>query len=221
VDVNTTAHRLILWVTPHNLYVRGYTTENGNSFQFSDPDYNLWTTMETIGPTNLINPPVAQSNRGLLSFGSSYTQLSRAADIGRENLNIRFSALTSAVNTLATADIPYGNDSQGVAQALMFMIQYTSEAARFNDVANIFASIMQQRDLTRRLPLRDLALENSWDPISNYALRVSQNPRTRPIDVPNVGNFSSINDVAARVAIILGNANRSIPLIGDPSRTEL
>lgn len=221
VDVNTTAHRLILWVTPHNLYVRGYTTENGDSFAFNDADYDLWRTMATIGPNSLINPPVAQANTALLRFGSSYTQLHRAADINRQDLNIRFSELTSAVNTLATADNPYGSNSQGVARALMFMIQYTSEAARFNDVANIFASIMQQRDLTRRLPPRDVALENAWDPISDYALRVSQNPRTSPLDVPSVANFSSINDVAARVAIILGNPDRRIPVIGDPSHTEL
>jgi hypothetical protein len=186
-------------------------------------------TRPSVGPNILINPPVAQGNQGVLNYGGNYSSLSRAARAGRENLVLSFPNLLSVVDTLATADNPNnaGNNSPMIAQALMFMIQYTSEAARFNDVFNSFARIMMFPTTdpngrgTTRLNSNTLGLENSWDPISNYAIRVSQNSSTPPLWINNVGAFFSFSDVARRLAMIQTNPNRRIPPAGNPSRTEL
>ena len=79
---------------------------------------------------------------------------------------IGFTELRHSALTLARAGNP-SRGNQSVARALMFMIQITSEAARFNDVFEAVAGVMgsPSRDFTG-LDSRLQSLENAWGPIS-------------------------------------------------------
>ena len=47
-DINVLGRTLRLWFTPNNLYLRGFTTESGQTFAFNDDDYNLREAMVAL-----------------------------------------------------------------------------------------------------------------------------------------------------------------------------
>ena len=110
--------------------------------------------------------------------------------------------LNGSVDQLATYT---GNNPQATARSLMFMIQYTSEAARFYDVEGIMRTAMRTDQRQQGLPDRQQSLENNWGQISQYAYDVTNNPSTPPRNIGGVGTFNSFNDVARTVPILLGS----------------
>jgi Ribosome inactivating protein len=73
---------LDLWISPDNLYVRGFTASNGQTYEFQDSSYNLYRAMQNNGAGEFLGWGVA-----LLSYGSDYNDLVRNAGVGRERLN--------------------------------------------------------------------------------------------------------------------------------------
>jgi Ribosome inactivating protein len=204
---------LDLWISPDNLYVRGFTASNGQTYEFDDSSYNLYQAMQNNGAGEFLGHGVV-----LLGYGSDYNDLVRNAGVGRERLNFSFGSFRDAINVLARATGP-----TGLARSLMLLIQLTSEAARFHDVYGIGANIMlSSHNIYNGLPMLQQRLENQWSAISEYAIRVSTNPSTPPLHVPQVGTFHSFNNVSRRMALLAG-APLAVPggLSGDWKHTEL
>jgi hypothetical protein len=215
---DTESHQSVdLWISPDNLYVRGFTASNGQTYAFADSSYNLYQALQNNGAGAVLGP-----RRGvvILSYGSDYNDLVRNAGVGRERLNFSFDSFRGAINTLARTTGPNGTD---LAKSLMLLIQLTSEAARLNDVYGIGADMMRSSSRNYDgLPMLQQRLENQWSALSNYAIRVSNNPSTPPLNVPQVGTFHSFNNVSRRMALLAG-APLAVPggLSGDWKHTEL
>lgn len=193
-----------LWLQPNNLYVVGYETSDGHVFSFADAPA-LQDTMRTMGDHHggsLLQYGYVQS----LNFASDYNSLVRAAGRGRESMPVSYRDVIYSVQNLAGATNPYGGNQQAVARSLMLLVQYTSEAVRFNDVFGVM------RDVTANptsyyggLPMLQQRLENSWGAISDYAFSVSNNSTTAPRTIVGVGTLSSWNDVRRYMRTLLAN----------------
>jgi hypothetical protein len=227
VDVTTPDGKTVwLWITPDNLYVRGFTSQtNGTTYYFADyengvPTFNMQTVFDNIGNNDLLP---ASRRTSILDFGSNYNSMSQAAGRGRESMQISFNDLTGSAENLATTGYPYGQNQEAVARSMMFMIQYTSEAARFSDVYGVMSAIMLSwSGYYNGLPILQQYLENAWYAISQFGYGVSQNPNgTPPLNVQGVGTFYSFNDVMARLGIMLATASVAYSPSGDWWHTEL
>ncbi|MBS2535733.1 hypothetical protein KGQ20_23510 [Catenulispora sp. NF23] len=226
VDVTAPGGEVLwLWLTPGDLYVRGFTSQTDNiTYYFADyvngtPTFNMQTVFQSIGNNSLLPASRATS---ILDFGSNYNSMVQAAGRGRESMPISFNDLVGSVVNLANTGYPYGSNQQAIARSLMYMIQYTSESARFWDVYGVMAATMVSwSGFYNGLPILQQYLENSWDQISQYGFGVSQNPGTGPVNVNGVGTFSSWNDVAARMAILLAAAYVGYDPNGNWAKTEL
>jgi hypothetical protein len=235
VDINHFEHRMSLWLTPNNLYVVGFTNADGLSWDFNDNAERLDETMFAIqrnggsGPGNGGNLASPQQYQGQLRFGGNYNSLTRAADRGRENMPISFTELTRVVDNLATIGNP-DEDARTVARSLMFMIQFTSEAARFWDVQSLMWRALGRQGSNPfpgpagpsfdGLPTQTQALENAWDRISQYAYQITQNPRTgRTLLVAGL-ILRNFFDVQRVIAQLIGATNQ-VPLNFKPDRSEL
>lgn len=207
------ATNLDLWLTPGDLYLRGFTNDNGLTFQFNDGDYNLLSAMYDLDAL----PP---GSGRTLGFGSNYNSMTQAAQRGRENTPLSFNDFWNSFYNLAYA----GQDGNQMymARSLMLMIQLTSESARFNDVYGIGAHIMGSNAYYPGLPLMQQYLENSWQRMSAFGYAVTQNPSTPPANITGVGTLYSWGDVARYLAMLIGNLN--LPqegASGDWNHTEL
>jgi Ribosome inactivating protein len=207
---------LDLLISPNDMYVRAFTNNVGQTFQFNDPDYNLEGVLQEI-PNNGV------SGISTLAFGSNYNSMAQAAGRQRDAMPISFNDLTGSVRNLANTTDPYGTNQQAVARSLMFMIQYTSEAARFNDVYGVMSAIMvNYNTVYHGLPTLQQYLENSWAAISGFGQRISANPSSAPLNVNGVGTLYSWSDVARYLALLL--LNLALPQegqSGDWNHTEL
>jgi hypothetical protein len=199
---------LSLWITPQDLYVRGFTNHYGFTFQFNDSDYNLLDALDRLR---------AASPQGgtTLPFGSNYSSITNAAGRGRESTPFSYVSFWNAFLNLAYAQRPSSGEMQNIARSLMLMIQMTSEAARFNDVFGLAHDSMGFGHHAG-LPTFQQYLENSWAQISEYGLAVTQMPTTHPTTVtginPNTGNspstqgrpytLSSFSDVVRFLAVM-------------------
>jgi hypothetical protein len=199
---NRNAH-LVLWITPADLYVRGFTNTYGQTFQFNDGDYQLFDHLQTVG----IN--VAPGQRRTLPFGSNYNSLSANANRERQQMPLSWTDLYRSWYNLA-----YGGSWRNIARSLMFMIQYTSESARFWDVYGIMARITSTRNAYYNgLPVPLVYLENRWNRISIYGFDVTYD-RTGPREINNVGVLNGWRDVVRYCAILLNHNNRNLPQEG-------
>lgn len=200
-----------LWFTPQDLYLRGYTDLQGRTHVFDD----------TPSPV-IARISAAQGGREpeRLSFGSNYNSLSRAARVGRENLEISFGTVRGAVNSLA-GNIDPNARPHYAASALMLLIQFTSEAARFNHVFDMMSNIMgNPGHRYSGVPTLQQRLENNWRAISRWAYSISQNPAEPNLTIAGVGTLHTWRDAVRYLAMMLGNFN--LPQeSGNPSRTEL
>jgi hypothetical protein len=173
-----------IWITPQDLYVRGFTNQFGTTYQFNDQDYNLLSALDILGQA-------PQGGGSTLAFGSNYNSITNAANRGRENTPFNYTSFFASFLNLATTTDPFGDNQQNVARSLMVMIQMTSEAARFNDVFGVAHDSMGTGNYGG-LPLFQQYLENNWGTISNYGLAVTQNPSTPNTTVqginPDTGN---------------------------------
>ena len=207
-----------LWITPNNLYVRGVTAANGVTYTFSDGDYFLSNAMRTLGNNGLL-PAGPLRSFGTLQFGSNYDSLRQAAGRGRETMPISIDDLIGSVNQLAA--LTGVVNQQATARSLMFLIQFTSEAARFTDVAGVFEDVMGNPGQSYHgLPALQQEIENSWDQISRYAHAVTQNSSTPPLPVNGVDFFSNFGVVQRRLGILMGQTSFVNPT-GDWRHTEL
>jgi hypothetical protein len=196
-----------LWLTPNNLYVVGFQNQNGLSW---DPttmlldltDYGEHPARRGTGPGNGSYLARRQQYQGQLPFGGNYISLSHAAQRGRDAMPSSFQQLINSVNNLATTPNAPA-DSLNVARPLTFRIQFTSEAARFVPLQN-FVRDNVLRDLSVTAPAAQALLRSrSWklvDRISDFAYRVTQNPRTAALVIPSVGFLRSFRDVQLLMA---------------------
>src|SRR3954465_5136119 len=108
---------------------------------------------------------------------------------------ISMNELIGSVNQLATLQ-PGGVNQEATARFLSFLIQFTSEAARFCDVAGVFTDVMTRPDSNYHgLPALQQNIENSWDQITRYAYAVTQNPATPSVNITGVQRFKNFGDV--------------------------
>jgi hypothetical protein len=147
---------------------------------------------------------MGQGHRVLpLPFGGNYIELERAANRGRDAMPVGFSEFWNAIHNLAWADSP-GNDQQNVARSLMLMIQYFSEAARFNEISTSLTNSLTYSG-TAHLEGHQLDLENNWARISQFGYDISQNPSTQPREVAGAGTLRSWADVARILVLMLAS----------------
>ncbi|GAA2726079.1 MULTISPECIES: ribosome-inactivating family protein [Streptomyces] len=188
------------WINPANLYVWGFSNENGITYQFNDINGALRTRMaETTTPAPGVNTDVRT-----LNFGSNYNSLSGTANRGRENMPISWNDIRASIVQLATADNPSsGSQRENTARSLSLMIQMLSEAARFNDVEGTFRAAMGTWGV-QHLPQQQQELENAWAALSENWQRSSARLQTTPVRIPSIGNVNGTDQVRRYVRLSLG-----------------
>lgn len=192
---------IYLYIEPRNLYLRGFSTwgnGNQNLYEFNDNEFNLRSRLEALGilPSGFVHG---------LGFSSNYNSLVQTADRGRENMPISWGDLIGSWTNLANAT-PTGNE-MFYARSLMFMIQLTSEAARFTDVEGVMRAITVNGGTRYAgLPMLQQRLENEWTAIGNFGYQVSQNPSASPLTIlinsSSTMTFSSWQQVQQRLSIL-------------------
>ncbi|MFF2744691.1 ribosome-inactivating family protein [Kitasatospora sp. NPDC058048] len=201
-----------LWINPSNLYLWGYSNQNGDTYQFNDLNNAL---QSRISETTTPAPPV-NHNVQTLNFGSNYNSLSTAAGRGREALPISWNDMRGSILHLAGENNPWGN-RQATARSLSLMIQALSEAARFNDVEGTFRAVMNDWTV-RNLPIQQQYLENSWDALSRFYNQASAGQNATPVDIPTVGRVDNLSNLRWYVQMTMGHAHSDN---GDWNRDEL
>jgi hypothetical protein len=202
---------LTIWISPGDLYVRGFTNQHDHTFQFNDSDYSLYNNLNVL-------PGHPTGGYTTLPFGSNYNSMSgrNGANRGRDHMPISFNDMFNSVYHLAYTTDPFGSNTQAVARSVMMMVQFTSEAARFNRVFDIMSRIMLTRSITYLgLPSLEFSLENKWNAISTFGFNITQNPSTPPRYIsPQVGTIYTWSDVARFLAVLLNNGNLNLPQEG-------
>ncbi len=178
--ISKSGNSVTLWFSSNNLYLLGFSNGDGQPFRFNDA---------------LVAGPVD------LTFGGSYTRLERAAHIGREQITLSSQAFSDAIDRLSRTRDPRDN-ARAQAEALILMVTFTSEAARFWDIqALVQAALAGQNG---RLSTELLEYETHWEDVSYYALQVTNNSATLPLEVgQHGGTLSYWAQVAARLAVML------------------
>ncbi|MEU3567534.1 ribosome-inactivating family protein [Kitasatospora sp. NPDC036755] len=188
-----------IWVNPSNLYVWGFSNENGVTYQFNDIGNALQTRIsETTSPTPPVNPNVQTMN-----IGSNYNALSQAAGRNRGAMPISWIDLRYSIVQLAAESNPWGN-RQATARSLSLMIQALSEAARFNDVEGTFRAAMNNWGV-RQLPQAQQNLENSWDALSRFYQRASAGQNATAVDIDEVGRVDNLDRLRWYVQMTMGH----------------
>jgi hypothetical protein len=202
-----------LWFTANNLYLRGFTDGTGSLYYFND--YDLRAAMQPASnfpATSRALLPAAATSNGpsvILPYGSDYTSMVQAAQRNRSDIPISYEALGNASLTLAAGA---RSGYQNLARALMFMIQYTSESARFYDVWRVMNNIMGTTPIGNvyppaynGVPAAAQEYENNWSQISQYALDQSNGTNPAPLYVgPNAGTLNTLYDAQQHLAEAIG-----------------
>ena len=223
MDLSTPSGAVVqLWFTPDNLYLRGFTTASGATYSFND--FDLRGAMQPasgFGNSGML--PAAAWGQGayyVLPFGSDYNSLTNAANQGRQNMTISYQGMWNTLYQLAYADQDQASN-QAIASDLMFMIQFTSESARFYDVFGVMNDIMGNgNQVYNGLPAAQQELENNWAQMTQYAISVSNGTYPAPLYVgPHVDQITNFTAVQARLA--LGIAPNIVSPTGDWNHAEL
>jgi hypothetical protein len=162
-----------LWIQPDNLYVVGYSPRDtpNVSYALNDTSSSRWF------PTDSVQR---------LPFGGNYQSLTGAANRNRDTTPIAFWNVRQAVIDLANQQSVNGNP-QTTARALLLLIQFTSEAARFNDVEGIFRNVMASWDNTYNgVPDWLQHMENNWGTLSNFfwnSIGLGSNSNPDPVTI--------------------------------------
>ncbi|HEY2516444.1 MAG TPA: ribosome-inactivating family protein [Polyangiaceae bacterium] len=200
VVLSTGGQQVQLWFSKHNLYLIGFTNNSGTTFQFSDTYVNLPQVISQLSGEDAGNAPQ------FLGFGSNYISLTSPnnANQTRDTLTVSYGSLTNAVRTLASAnpDTANGRDRQGIARALLLLIQLTAEAARFQAAAAIGSQITATSTSLSAVPTDVQELENNWGAISDYAVALNQDPSTPPRTITNNIRLNNFTDVAGLITVI-------------------
>jgi hypothetical protein len=84
---------------------------------------------------------------------------------------------------------------------------------------NVLLDLSDSAPTTQGLLRTQQILENSWDRISDFAYRVTQNPRTAALVIPSVGFLRNFRDVQSLMAQIIGSI-KQVPFGFSPDRPE-
>ncbi|KIX78720.1 hypothetical protein SF23_04985 [Streptomyces sp. MBRL 10] len=147
--------RIHLWMNPTNMYILGFTTHDGRTYEFNDTgrvgsnDTTLrWRMRNTRGQeiqaAGISRDPIQ------LNFGGGYGALENAAQRGRDRMLVGYIDVQASILQLATVANPSGAGRLDSARSLMLMIHLVSEAARFHDIEGSFRAAMatyEQRPL--------------------------------------------------------------------------
>ncbi|MFB8396254.1 ribosome-inactivating family protein [Streptomyces yangpuensis] len=198
--------RIHLWMNPTNMYILGFTTHDGRTYEFNDTgrvgsnDTTLrWRMRNTHGQeiqaAGISRDPIQ------LNFGGGYGALQNAADRGRERMLVGYVDIQASILQLATVANPSGAGRLDSARSLMLMIHLVSEAARFHDIEGSFRTAMATYE-QRPLPGWQIALENAWGALSSYWWRLLD-PRVddNPPYLPGVGNYYGLDNVRRYLSI--------------------
>ncbi|MEZ0107948.1 hypothetical protein ABH920_001946 [Catenulispora sp. EB89] len=211
-----------LWFTPDNLYLRGFTAADGATFSFND--FNLQAAMQPaggFGNSNLLPAAATGGTYYTLPFSSNYNNLVQVAGRDRAAMPISWNDFFNSFYNLAYADQTAANN-QTIARDLLFMIQYTSEAARFNDTFGVMSAIMGATAVIYNgLPPLQQEVENDWSQISRYAINQSNGTNPAPLYIgPNAGTISSFSGVQRYLALGIGTSG-DVSSTGDWNHSEL
>ncbi|WKK23983.1 ribosome-inactivating family protein [Streptomyces olivoreticuli] len=205
---------LTLWFTPNNMYLRGFTTATGLTFAFNDyPLQQRMTVFAANSPDRNLLPP--GDGHRILPYGSRYGAITDVAGRDRGNTPLSYQSLLNAQASLQYRRVP--DRDPNVARALLFFIQYVSEAARFRPVAARMTGFMlDRRGAAPGLSLGLQELENHWSALSRLAYQ-ARNGNPDPVDVgPHYGHVTSYEQMRQVVMMLLGNLNQA-PGPGDPN----
>ncbi|MER6300731.1 ribosome-inactivating family protein [Kitasatospora sp. NPDC001539] len=226
-DLNSGSARVQLWISPGDLYVRGFTAMNGVTYYFVETGdggrrpYNLGEVMNNIRRGNDSSVGLLPSGRfESLRTSSNYGALSQVANRALGGIQFSFGSARDAIFNLAYTTNP-GPDSQHVARSLMSLIQFTSEAARFWEIYSLEATVMANGGRTiNGLPGNLQDLEHNWGNLSDFSQRLDRGENPPAVSIPSLGVFRTLLDVANRLAMIQ-SAPTTSQVKGDPWHTEL
>jgi hypothetical protein len=231
LDLTLENRTVQLWFTGNNLYLRGFTDPQGNTYAFND--YDLQGAMRPASAFSSGGDLLPRGQYFVLPYGSDYNAMTQAAGRGRDTMPISWIALNASFLSLANAPgTPGSTDTQSRARALMFMIQYTSESARFYGVYQVMYNIMGnvlglgdagRYELARYngLPAADQEFENNWSQISQWVINLTNGRNPAPLYVgPTAGTLYNFNDGQNHLAEGIGMPSE-VSTTGDWWRTEL
>ncbi|EOY12703.1 Uncharacterized protein TCM_031227 [Theobroma cacao] len=168
---------IILRIDKRNLYVRGYSRDNGATFwEFSD--------------SSLI------SERSPLAYSGSYVDgytLINAAGVTRETVQLGLSNLRNAIANLATTENPnstQNNALQNCARALLVLTQMIAESSRFQPITN---HIVMNWYNSAPLPWQLVELQQGFESFSSAVQRADFPHWTNNTPLPNVPNPNRAN----------------------------
>ncbi|XP_021287448.1 uncharacterized protein LOC110418946 [Herrania umbratica] len=159
---------IILRIDKRNLYVRGYSRDDGATFwEFKD--------------SSLI------PGSSPLTYTGSYVDgvtLIDVANVNRENVQLGFSNLRTAIRNLATNEDPNQKDaSEACARALLILTQMIAESTRFQLItSHIVTNWYNSASLTWQL----VELQQGFDDFSSAVQRADLPYWTNNTPLPNV-----------------------------------
>jgi hypothetical protein len=191
------------------------------------PRWSVTTWLRTTVPwflatnSNLLPAAATGGAYYTLPFSSNYDNLIQVAGRDRSSMPISWNDFWNSFYNLAYADQTAASN-QAIARDLLFMIQYTSEAARFNDTYGVMSAIMlSAAAFCNGLPALQQEVENSWSQICQYAINQSNGTNPAPLYVgPNAGTLYSFSDVQRYLALGIGTSGDVSPA-GDWNHSEL
>ncbi|MEU3247144.1 ribosome-inactivating family protein [Streptomyces sp. NPDC006875] len=217
-DINVNGNSLRLWISPHNLYLRGFTNEANETYYFrpdSTEQYNLAEVMQnlshTAGSGTGLLPPLGSMHQ--LPYGGDYNDLlSYTGKVNnnpydRSQMDESFYGSYGLNNSVWNLLYVNSGDIYGstMARSLLFMIQYTSEASRFNDVEGGMRGVMAGTQNVG-IPAAQQELENHWRAISQSLNQAYANQGFSPVYVgPHVGTLNNASDATRYLRMGLGN----------------
>ncbi|MFF2387167.1 ribosome-inactivating family protein [Streptomyces sp. NPDC058108] len=217
VDVNMRpngsgpAGLLRLWVSPGNLYLRGFTTATGVTYETADRGtFNLQQSMNALRNTQGggLLPP-ANAEYRVLRHGGSYGSLEAASPHARDTLDVSYNRLWNHLWQLAfVQDARTGAEAGATAESFLFMTQFLSESARFNDVFGIMNDIVSSPNARYNgMPWLQRSLENNWGPLSNFGIGVNNNENPRPVTVNSQLTITDWSGIARYLSTLLARGN--------------
>ncbi|MEU4338630.1 ribosome-inactivating family protein [Micromonospora lupini] len=217
---------VLLWMNPNDLYIMGFTNQAGTTYAFNDQAAVLRNVLSETGggvygtagiPSWVNRDPIS------LAFGGTYGSLSRPENANRSLEDIQFGwfDIQAAIQRLGTVTSPgAASQRQWVARSLQTIIQFTSEAARFNDVMGMWRSAMTNYEQRTPLTARWHDLETDWSSMSRYLHYLTDNPNATDPGHNVGGSFGTIHG-AAEVSRYLLMGLRTTGLHEPGSATEL
>ncbi|MFD6186015.1 ribosome-inactivating family protein [Streptomyces goshikiensis] len=195
-----------LWMNPSNMYILGFTTHDGRTYEFNDTgrvganNTTLGWRMQNTSSQEMSDAGISR-NPTQLNFGGGYNSLENAAQRNRGQMPVGYYDIHWSILQLASVANPSGQGRLDSARSLMLMINFVSEASRFHDVEGSFRTALATYE-QHPLPGWQVALENAWGALSDYWRRLidPRLPDTAPY-LPEVENYHGIDNVRRYLSI--------------------